>query len=295
MNIKELTITNIRGDSIQFGRHFFLQNDFQISGLPATVNVSSSTSDGAHYQSTKLNARDIDIPFYIKRDRNDQRWIEEKRNEAYKVFNPKTNPMRIDFTTFAGDEFFIHANLESAPTFNPGIENDNKVWLKGLLQFVATDPFFYEKTEHRVDIAMLVPSFEFPLEIPEVGIEMGYRSPSLIVNVLNSGQESTGMLIRFKALSAVQNPKLLNINTYEELKLNLTMLPGDLIEVSTYRGKRSIILTRNNVISNIFNVLDLSSIFLQLEIGDNLFRYDADAGLDYLEVSMSYTPKRIGV
>lgn len=295
MNIKELKITNSRGDSITFGRHFFMTEDFQISGLSAQVNSSASTSDGAHYQSTKLNPRDLDIPFYIKRNHNEQWWIEEKRNEAYKVFNPKTNPLRIDFTTKADESFYLNGNLVSAPTFNTGFENDNKVWLKGLLQFICTDPFIYEANEQKVDIALWVSALEFPLEIVEDGIEMGYRSQSLIVNVANNGQESTGMVIRFKALSAVVKPKLLNVNTYEELKLNTTMLPGDVIEVSTYRGKRTARRFRNNITTKEFNIVDLYSTWLQLEVGDNLFRYDADSGLDHLEVSMTYTPRRIGV
>lgn len=104
------------------------------------------------------------------------------------------------------------------------------------------------------------------------------------------------MSIRFLALSEVVNPKLLNVNTYEAFNLNYTMLPGDVIEVSTYKGKRSIFLIRNNEKSNIFNALDFdTSKFLQLEPGDNLLRYDASSGLDFLEVSVEFTPKRIGV
>jgi len=115
------------------------------------------------------------------------------------------------------------------------------------------------------------------------------------VNVLNDGQESTGMIIRFKALGTLVNPSLVNVNTYEELKLNTIMQAGDVIEVSTYQRKKSVTLIRNGVKTNIFNSLDLNSKFLQLEIGDNLFRYNADDGLDNLEISMIFTPRLLGV
>lgn len=297
MLIKELTITNNRGDSIQFGRHFRLSDDFQLSGLKATVNYSSSTSNGSHYQNTKLENRDYDIPFFIDRKRNSVEWIEERRNEAYKVFNPSTNPMRIDIVTKSGHEYYLNANLEGAPTFLQGFENDNYAWLKGLLQFSSGDPYIYEKEAKSVDVALWIPMFEFPLEIPEEGIEMGQRSQSLIVNVLNDGQQPTGMTIRFRALGTLSNPSLLNVNTYQSLKLNTGMIAGDLIEVSTYRGRRTVTLIRNNIRMDIFNSLDFpdNAIFLQLEIGDNLFRYDADDGLDNLEVSMNFNPRRIGV
>ncbi|MCS5499799.1 phage tail family protein [Lysinibacillus sp. A4] len=296
MIIKDMTIINNRGDSLVFGRHFFIREDFAISGLGAKVNMAETTSDGAHYQSTTLETRDIEVPFYIQKTNQDPWWIEEKRQEVYRVCNPKFNPMRIDFSTNSGDQFYVNANLTTAPLFGQGRENDNRRWVTGLLQFISSDPFIYEAASRKVDIALWESNLEFPLEVVEEGIEIGYCNPSLIVNVLNEGSESTGMSIRFLALSEVVNPKLLNVNTYEAFNLNYTMLPGDVIEVSTYKGKRSIILIRNNEQSNIFNALDFNtSKFLQLEPGDNLLRYDASSGLDFLEVSVEFTPKRIGV
>ncbi|MGF0471149.1 phage distal tail protein [Lysinibacillus fusiformis] len=296
MLIKDMTITNNRGDSIVSGRHFFIRDDFAISGLGANVNMSETTSDGAHYQSTTLSTRDVDVPFYIKKTNTEHWWIEEKRQDIYRVCNPKFNPMRIDFSTNSGDQFYVNANLSAAPLFNQGRANDNSRWVTGLLQFISSDPFIYEAAIRKIDIALWESNLEFPLEVVEEGIEIGYRNPSLIVNVVNEGSESSGMSIRFLALSQVVNPKLLNVTTYEAFNLKYTMLAGDVIEVSTYKGKRSIILIRNNVKSNIFNALDfMSSTFLQLEPGDNLLRYDATSGLDFLEVSIEFTPKRIGV
>jgi hypothetical protein len=296
MIIKNMTITNSRGDSITFGRHFRLIEDFDLSGLSAAVNYSESTIDGSNYQNTVLENRIFDIPFFILKAIRDPWWIEEKRNLAFKVFNPKNNPFRIDITTKADEEYFINANLEGSPSFPLGFENANPRWQKGLLQFTANDPYFYKKDAVGVDIALWAGAFEFPLEIPaDTGIEMGYRSQSLIVNVLNDGQESTGMTIRFRALGTLKNPSLINVNTYEAIKLNITMLAGDVIEISTYKRKKTVTHIRNGMATRAFNLLDITSTFLQLEIGDNLFRYDAEEGLDNLEVSMNFTPRLLGV
>ncbi|WP_019243641.1 MULTISPECIES: phage tail family protein [Bacillus] len=296
MIIKNMKITNSRGDSITFGRHFRIPDDFDMSGLSASVNYSESTGDGSNYQNTKLENRDFDVPFFIYKAMTDSWWIEEKRNEAYKVFNPKANPMRIDFTTKSGEEYYLNANLEASPSFPTGFENNNNEWQKGLIQFSSNDPYFYKKNAQSIDLALWQSSFHFPLIIPQdKGITMGKRQQSLIVNVKNDGQESTGMIIRFRARGTLSNPSLVNVNTYEQMKINTTMLSGDVIEVSTYRGKKTIKLTRNGVITNAFNTLDLASKFLQLEIGDNLFRYNADEGLDNLEVSINFTSRLLGV
>lgn len=295
MIIKELKITNNSGDSIQFGRHFLLDGEIDLSALSATVNYANSTGDGATYQKTMLDIREFDVPFYIHREILDDWWIEEQRILAYKVFNPKKNPMRLDFVTLAEEEYYINANLEGAPAFISGEDNSNSFWQNGLLQFSANDPFIYENTVRIVDVATWIGTFGFELEIPEEGMEMGYREPSLIVNVLNDGQEDTGMLIRFRALGTLLNPSLVNVNTYEEFKLNTSMVGGDLIEVSTYRGRKTITLIRNNERSNIFHTRKLLSKFLQLEVGDNLFRYDAESGLENLEIQILFTPRLIGV
>lgn len=297
MLVSSITFTNKNGDTVTFAqdRHFRLSNGFDLSALNATINQSSSTKNGATYQSTKLESRDFDIGFFVYRNSNDQAWMEEKRHELFKIFNPLKNPIRIDFVTKAGKEYYIVAELTSTPSLPQGFENDNKVWQKGLLQFTASDPFIYEKNEIKTDIALWMANMEFPLEVFEEGIEIGYRSQSLIVNVQNNGSDDTGMLIRFKALSEVINPLLLNVNTYEQLKLRFTMQAGDVIEISTYKGNRTAILIRNNVRTNIFGKIELSSTFLQLRVGDNLFRYDVDEGLDYLECEIIHRNTLIGV
>lgn len=295
MIVKELKITNSNGDSIEFGRHFQLTNGLDLSNLSANVSYSESTRDGANYQLTVLDIREFDLSFFIDYNHRENWWMEERRRELFRVFNPKHNPMRLDFTTKGQETYYLNANLVAAPSLPQGFENDNGAWQKGLLQFSCDDPFIYSASSTAIDLAVWNGAFEFPLEIVEEGIEMGYRSESLIANIYNDGDTETGMFIRFKALASASNPSLVNVNTYETLKLNFDMVGGDLIEVSTYVGKKTVTLTRNNIQSNIFYAVDLSSTFLQLDPGDNLFRYDADSGLENLEVSMSFTNRFVGV
>lgn len=294
--IKTLKATNVSGDSFEFSRHFRLTSDLDTSGLDAVVNISDNNSDGASYQNTKLGIRDFDVAFRINKNNQGEYWLSEQRKKLFKIFNPKLNPIRLDFTTSNEEKFYIIANLLAAPILPVDQRNSNMAFQKGLLQFLATDPYIYTSEAKSIDIASWIASFEFPLELTADGIEMGYKSKSLFANINNEGQEKTGMLIKFKASSVVVNPKLINVNTHEELSLDFTMQNGDVIEVNTLRGKRSIMLKRNNATTNIFNSYNFdTSTFLQLELGDNLFRYDADEGITNLEVSIDYTPRMIGV
>lgn len=296
MIINGLTITNANGESLTFGDTFKLYEEIDLSGLSANVSTSEKSGDGASYQNTTLETRDFEIPFFIHRLISDKEWYEEKRRDVYRVCNPKKNPMRIDFTTKSNAEYYVNAELVSSPLMPTDFEHSNNVWQKVLLQFDATDPYIYARNKKNVDLATWIPLFEFALEIPEgEGIEMGQRSPSLIANVVNDGQDDTGMLIKFKATAALKNPSLINVNTYEEFKINIDMLPGDVIEVSTYRGNKYAKLTRNNITTSVFGKIDYLSTFLQLRTGDNLFRYDAAQGLDNMEISMQFNEKFLGV
>ena len=295
MLVKSLIATNANGDSITFGRHFRLVEGFDLSNLTAEVNYSRSTRDGAGYQNTLLSTRDFDLTFFIYNNFREKMWIEERRREVFRVFNPKHNPIRLEFETKGGESYYLNANLEGAPSLPQGFVNDNPVWQKGLLQFSCNDPYIYSLSSTVVEVATWIPALQFPLVIPDEGVVFGYRTPSLIANVFNDGDSDTGMIIRFKANASVSTPQLVNVNTYEEFKLNVAMQGGDVIEVSTYVGRKSVTLIRNNVRSNIFNAVDLTSTFLQLSPGDNLFRYNAEDGLDNLEVSMNFTNRFIGV
>lgn len=294
--IKQIKVTNSRGIEFEFGTSYRLTSGMDVSGLRANVNFLKSISDGSKYQNTRLDNRDIDIQFRVIKGNSDELLMDERRKRIYAVFNPKLNPMRIDFVMSDGKEHYITANLSSAPSMPPDKKNNNDVWQNVLLQFIATDPYIYEKEEQYVDVALWVGKFSFPLIIPDIeGIEMGVRQDGLIANVFNPGQSDTGMIIRFKALATVNNPSIININTYEELKLNTTMAKDDVIEVSTYLGKKTVTLIRDNKRTNIFNTLDINSKFLELRPGDNLFRYDADAGVDNLEMTITFRAKSVGV
>lgn len=160
------------------------------------------------------------------------------------------------------------------------------------------NPFWREETETREDIATWIGGFEFPvpdgLELYD-GWEIGYRQPSLIVNVYNSGDVKSGIRIEFRAIGAVTNPVLLNVDTREFIKLNISLVAGDVLTVSTGYGEKAVKLNRGGVITDAFRYLDVDSSYLQIAVGDNLFRYSADANAENLEVSIYHNNLYLGV
>ena len=144
----------------------------------------------------------------------------------------------------------------------------------------------------------IIGGFEFPvpdgLELYD-GWEIGYRQPSLIVNVYNSGDVKSGIRIEFRAIGAVTNPVLLNVDTREFIKLNISLVAGDVLTVSTGYGEKAVKLNRGGTITDAFRYLDVDSSYLQIAVGDNLFRYSADANAENLEVSIYHNNLYLGV
>lgn len=163
---------------------------------------------------------------------------------------------------------------------------------------LEVNPFWREETETREDIATWIGGFEFPvpdgLELYD-GWEIGYRQPSLIVNVYNSGDVKSGIRIEFRAIGAVTNPVLLNVDTREFIKLNISLVAGDVLTVSTGYGEKAVKLNRGGTITDAFRYLDVDSSYLQIAVGDNLFRYSADANAENLEVSIYHNNLYLGV
>lgn len=56
-----------------------------------------------------------------------------------------------------------------------------------------------------------------------------------------------------------------------------------------------IALERDGVETDYFRYIDVDSTFMQLAIGDNMFRYDAASGVNSLEVSIFYSKEFLGV
>lgn len=288
--IEKLIYTNELGNSVEISHYslFHLEKHEGLGGIKNTIHTQKSPNqDGTTEISSNLEARDISIEGSINSIRKDE--ILRHRQTLLRVLNPKLKGrLKYQLGNFVRE---VDCTVELAPIF-PNIESKFK---KFLIQLYCPNPFFRDVSETKNDIAIWQPSFEFALEIPEEGIEMGYREPSLIVNVLNKGNVKSGIKIKFKALATVENPSLFNVNTREFIKINKTMEAGEVITVTTHDRNHKVLTTKNGVTSNAFNDIDLDSTFLQLDPGDNLFRYDADEGLDNLEVSIYHNSQYLGV
>lgn len=260
----------------------------EIDGIESAefqLNITSNTQfDGSTVSGKRIDKRPISIVADYKGDNK-----EIERRKLISFFNPKHIGTLI--VNYGGVERSINYEIEN---FKSKLVNIHDT-LSFLVDLICPNPFFTDLVENKKEIALWKADFKFPLSIPSTGIIFGHREPSTIVNVINGGDVETGLRVEFKALATLTNPSLLNISTGEFIKIEKGMVAGEIISISTYPGAKKVESILNNVTTNAINYLAFQSAFLHLDVGDNIFKYEADTGIDNLECSIYYTSQYLGV
>ena len=293
MEYEKLLYVNSRGESLEFSVSsiFYCNVSKDVSGISGIGNtVYRTNSMGQHgdtYIGQRYEPREITIEGSIKSTNKDD--ILESRRKMEKILNAELEAKLVyvykDFVRV------IDCKVDGLPHFV-----HKSVFLRYSIPLLCCNPFWREEIEAKKDIAAWIPSWEFDFEIPEEGMELGYREPSVIVNVYNEGDVKSGMRVEFRAIGTVVNPMLLNVNTREYIKLiDTTMQAGDVMVINTEYGKKSVTLTREGEVLDYFRHIDVDSTFMQLSIGDNIFRYDAEDGIMSLEATIYHNNKYLGV
>lgn len=293
MDYEKLTYINSRGETLEFSItsvfHCNVTKDVTgIAGIENTIyRTNSMGQHGDTYIGQRYEPREITIAGNINSTDKDR--VLELRRKAEKILNAELDAKLV--YTYKDFVRVIDCKVDGAPKFQR-----KSVFMQYSIPLICCNPFWKEEAEAKNDIASWIPSWEFDFEIPEEGIEMGYREPSIIVNVYNEGDVKSGMRIEFRAVGTVVNPVLLNVNTQEYIRLlDTTMVAGDVITINTDYGSKGATLTREGEEVDYFRHIDVDSTFMQLAIGDNVFRYSAESGITNLEASIYHNNKYLGV
>lgn len=247
---------------------------------------------GVTVTNTSLETRDILIEgWVVARDEKQMSYLKRKLNafvnpqETIRLFY---NDYRIDF---APDE---------TVKYTPNIKENNECFCKFQINGMAPDPLFFDNFESGSAFVETTPTFHFPLiistNLPDKGVVFGKRIASLIANVTNVGAVPVGMRIIFKANGTIVNPGLINISTQEKFVIDKTLESGEEIEINTNVGEKRVRgRIGNEEFTNYFMYRNIDSSWLQLEIGENRFRYIADEGVDNLDVFVYFHNKYLEV
>ena len=157
-------------------------------------------------------------------------------------------------------------------------------------------PYFNDAETAVEDLSNIVNLFEFPFEIEEDNpIPMSDITVGAEKSIINYGDVDIGMIITITALGSVTDPEIYNTQTNEFMKLSDTMAAGDVIEICTIPGKKSIKKISEGTVTSLIGKLVEGSTWLVLRPGDNVMAAYALTNPEYMQVGFTAVYQYEGV
>lgn len=286
---RKIKYINSSGAEIEFThKRPYILSSFETS---LGVNISSSKGanmDGEFYLGNTLDKTSVTLKITLV-GRSHIEYLELK-DKVNRCFNPKTNEGYLIY-----EDGIKKLKLLCIAEKIPHIVDETQVSGVGNIHLMACDAYWKDTEEIFEAIALWKPLFEFPdgyIEFTDDGMEFESRELSLIKNIVNDGHVETGMTITFSSNGRVENPALYNLMNGQYFRAIKTMNTGEKLIVTSQFGNKKILSEKGE---NLIDCFDQDSSFLKLEVGENIFRYDADSNINSLDVSISYEKQYLGV
>lgn len=255
---------------------YFLVSCDGIYSVKNNINRSqNATTDGTTYNGEGLEERNIVITANIIRNHRENR---EFLSKVFKVHSEGT---------------FIHEENGSRREIKYRVESievaETGVLRPATISLLCTDPYFTDGEEAVIEMSQWYSDWEWEVEIPEEGMEFGHRETNTITQVDNESTKDVGLTITLEADDEVVNPIIYNQTTNETLKLLCTMFPNDKIVIKTIEGNITVELIRDGIVIDYnWTVDEDNDGYIQLIMGTNVIKYDADSGVEWLNVKFEY-------
>jgi len=229
-----------------------------IDGLTSSdVNISTASvalQDGDTITNRRANPRSITI--YCRFLQNIT--VETAKRKILSVIKPKQTGV----LTYVHDgrTVTIDATVENIemPRFSDAVVMQ--------VTFYCAFPFWQDAAFIVSDIKQVINLHKFELIVTDSApIVFGKIGGQTTRNIQNTGDVAVGLQIYIVALGDFVNPRIERTRDGATFKVNVTMAAGDIIEINTTRGHKSVTLNGTNVINDVAG----GSNWLQLEVGAN--------------------------
>ncbi|MDL2253827.1 phage tail family protein [Ruminococcaceae bacterium OttesenSCG-928-I18] len=248
-----------------------------ISGLTSVVvNMATSqgvTQVGTSIQDESVNGKDLVIKGTLVGD------SALSRKQLIDTFVPE-----VPVTLVYNNELELRVKPKVTPDVSRHESN-----AKFQVTVYAAYPYWSKMDKIIINVGGLEPMFSFPINYGETDLEdpkthmFGRRIQSFFVNAENQGNVSAPFDLIFYAKTQVSNPSLTKVDTGEVIKINRNMVAGEKVSVYMTEDQPRVTSTIGGSEIDIFNDLDYYSTLFELDVGDNLVRYDATVNRDNLD------------
>lgn len=278
----EAKIENSSGNVLTLTGNEPVYQLINITGLnPPNAQINTTTIvglDGAVFNSSKLQTRNLVLTIKINGN------IEQNRLLLYSYFKTK------DWCKFYYSNNTLDVSIEGyVETVECDLFTNSET---AQISILCPYPYFRSISEVIEDSSNVLKRFVFPFSI-------NINDPIVIstlednggIAVYNSSESETGVVVYIDFLDSASSVEIKNVITGDDFEIDYSFLANDTVIINTNKGKKSITLLRNGIISNLFSALQSGSVFFQLSPGVNNFEYLVSGSLannDDITITFKY-------
>ena len=276
INLFDAYLQNSNGDVLTLTGREDKWKITSITGLnPPQAQVNTATvagMDGALFNSSKLNTRNIVITLYLVGD------IEANRQEVY--FYARTKERCTFYFANNNRDVYIDGYIDNVEC---NLFNNGQMMQ---ISIICPYPYFKALSEIVDNISKMQAAFTFPFSINyDDPVIFSFFDESYVGTIINDSDSECGLIIEMMFNAAVSSIMISNAEIDDEyMVLTYAFQDDDVVRVNTTKGEKSITLTRDGETINIFSALEKGSTFFQLKQGVNYFTFSTDSGSNDTDV-----------
>lgn len=208
------------------------------------------------------------------------------RDEAFSML--QSLPIFTTGRLYIDDEYYCEIAVKKTPEIKR-----KGTFYQFAFQVYCRTPFWYSAQISEYEMGAWQKLFSFPASYDSH--IYAQKDASAFVSCFNSGAYKTEPTIVFKSDSTVTGYGLLNAVTNEYIRINGTLLQGDIVTIGRRQGQIYVERERDGEVEDIFAELDEGSTLYWIEVGENILRMTADTHQSSLQCVVSYSPVYMGV
>lgn len=275
-----LSYTNSLGQEFVF-KDVLLLNGFDYPELNM-VSESDSGQDGESYLGTYLKARELEISFDVYE--TDARAMPQIRREIIHKLSPKYGEGSLRYV-YGGKDTRIKCAVSSV-SFTKRSTKMHSVLVR--LQ-AFSDPYFADAEQTVFNLKFSQGLLVFPVALP---CALGKQADAGYID--NVGDAPSSVVIRIHG--SATNPAVKCKTTGEVIRINGTIKQGEVLEVDTEIGVKSItLIEKDGTKTNAFSMLDPHSALWYLPVGTSEIEFTTDDDASDSYGTLTYYNKYVGI
>lgn len=269
------TFYNSRGEYVELTT---TNSDYILREFPSGLGEVSAEfqtqkspyQSGSTLTAVTLSERPLSLEMLIRG--NGKEDISRKRQYLSRVFDPRLGPGVLVFQIDESNIYRINCIADTLPVYPGGKGVRSSIVQVAQVGLTAHDPDWYDDVERRTDLVAFSEAFTMPFGFP---IEFGEQGASQ--TIYNDGDVETPF--RAEMVGPNETPRIENLTTGEKIQLNRSLSATETWYVSTEKGKKAAyVIDGSGVKTSVMGQLDISSVFFDLQVGENEISYNAQSG-----------------